>query len=362
MKKYVLLLPIMLFPFLASCNKDSQKESLTYGTYITSSVNSLTELSNEELLTKVRKEEVFLLAVYQGDYSLDCLCWATFQNVISNYINTYHESIYIYNSYNQDEELANLKIEKVKESTPYLYIYKGEKVLSKYAQSEKRNKPIFENTNGKAMYSAVHSVVNKPTMYFVDEDYLDDQIMNDKNLNVLFMRNKCEDCKYVIPNVIIPYIESNKPMENLYLFDMQYSYDLSKKEGATKEEKEQYQLLKNYYGLSEKGSKMFGYSNGVFPTIQAIRSGLIVDATVFFNDEIGQKEDGAYYISDSYYSEERLENLKYLQGCQFETKLKDMTVSEGVLEKPNGGYYWSQEVASHYHTPILNAFLTYYLK
>ena len=143
---------------------------------------------------------------------------------------------------------------------------------------------------------------------------------------------------------------------------MQDYYELSKKEDATEEEKAQYQNLKNYYGLSEKGSPAYGYKNGVMPTIQSIKKGLIVDATVYFNDEINKKEDGTYYLSDSFYSEERLENLNYLKGCQFETVLKGMSINEGVLENPNGGYYWSQEVASRYHTPILKVFLDYYLK
>ena len=361
MKKYVFLLPIILLPLLTSCSKE--KEALTYGTYVEANIASLRELSNEELLVKARdEEETFLLAVYQDSYSSFCECWTTFQNVIVNYVNTYHESVYIFNAYNQNEQLANLKIEKIKDSAPYLYVFKGEKTLAKYTYNNGSQKAIFENTNGKAMYNAVHKVITAPTMYYVDETYLDSQIMEDKDLIVVFMRRGCGDCKYVIPNVIIPYINENILKEKLYLFDMQDSYDLSKKVDATEDEKNQYQNLKNYYALSEKGSSKYGYKEGVVPTIQCIKKGRIADAAVYFNDEISKREDGTYYISDSYYSEERLEHINYLNGCQFQTKLKGMTVTEGVLENPNGGYYWSQEVASRYHTPILKAFLDYYCK
>ena len=361
MKKYIFILPIVLLPLLTSCNKE--KAPLTYGTYVETNIRSLRELSNEELLTKTRdEEETFLLAVYQGDYSLTCDCWNTFQNVVVNYVNTYHESVYLYNAYNQDEQLANLRIEKIRDSAPYLYIFKGEETLAKYSYNNRNQKAIFENTNGKAMYNAVHKVITAPTMYYVDETYLDSQIMDDKDLIVLFMRRGCGDCKYVIPNVIISYINENHPKDKLYLFDMQDSYDLSKKEDATEEEKSQYQSLKNYYALSEKGSSKHGYKDGVVPTIQCIKKGKIADASVYFNDEISKKEDGTFYVSDSYYSEERLEHLSYLKNCQFQTVLKDMPINEGVLENPNGGYYWSQEVASRYHTPILKAFLGYYCK
>ena len=363
MKKCVLLLPVMLLPFLASCNKQEKKDSLTYGTYIQTSINSLKELNNDELISKTRDEkEIFLLAVYQGEYSASCLCWSTFQNVVVNYINTYHENVYVYNAYNQNEELANLKIEKIEDSAPYLYVFNGETTIAKYTYKNNSHKAIFENVDAKAMYNAVHKVINEPTMYYIDESYLDSQIQGDKDLTVAFIRRGCGDCSYVIPKVIIPYINDNKPSKKLYLFDMQDYYELSKKEDATEEEKAQYQNLKNYYGLSEKGSPAYGYKNGVMPTIQSIKKGLIVDATVYFNDEVSKKEDGTYYLSDSYYSEERLENLNYLKGCQFETVLKGMSINEGVLENPNGGYYWSQEVANRYHTPILKAFLDYYLK
>lgn len=363
MKKLAFILPIVLVPFLTSCNKEGPKASLTYGTYIESSIKSLKELSNEELISKTRDEkEVFLLAVYQGDYSTSCMCWSTFQNVIVNYINTYHENVYVYNAYNQNEELANLNIEKINDSAPYLYIFNGETTLAKYTYKNNSQKAIFENVNAKAMYNAVRKVVNKPVMHFIDEAYLEQQIMDSKDLTVLFMRNGCGDCKYVIPNVIIPYINDKALKESLYLFDMQYAYDIANKEGATEEEKNQYQSLKNYFALSEKGSSTFGYGNGVFPTIQRIEKGLIVDASVYFNDEVNQKEDGSFYISNSYYTEERVNNLNYLKNCQFKTVLKDMSVTEGVLENPKGGYYWSQEAASIYHTPILKAFLDYYLK
>ena len=80
---------------------------------------------------------------------------------------------------------------------------------------------------------------------------------------------------------------------------------------------------------------------------------------VYFNDTIAQKEDGTFYIADSYYTKERLPYLKYLKGSN-PNVLKDMTLKDGVLKSKNG-YYWSQEAASKYHKPLFEAFLDYYI-
>ena len=360
MKKYVLLLPLLLIPLLTSCDDD--KVPLTYGTYIASSINSLKELSNEELLVKTRDEkETFLLAVYQGDYSYSCQCWTTFKNVVSNYINTYHECVYIYNAHSQDDSLANLKIEKLDYSTPYLYLFKGEKIIAKYSHANSKDKNMFEDTTGGAMKTKVHKVALKPSLYYVDEAFLNAEERKNEEIAVLYIRNGCSDCKYVLPNVIIPYIKDHALAKPIHLFDMQYYYDLKNKETASDEEKAKYQDLKDHFGLSEKGNATFGYQNGVVPTLQYIKKGEIVDATVYFNDEIAQKEDGSFYISKSYYSEERLKSVKYLKGCNFPTKLEGRTINEGVLQTENGAYYWAQNVADRYHKPILQAFLDYYL-
>ena len=74
------------------------------------------------------------------------------------------------------------------------------------------------------------------------------------------MRNKCGDCKYVLPNVIIPYIKKHSLATDLYLFDLQKSYDIAVNESATQEEKEAYQNLKDKFGLSEQGNATFGFS------------------------------------------------------------------------------------------------------
>lgn len=351
-----LLAPLVLFP-LNSCS--SKSVSLTFGTYVEQNINSLQTLSNSELLSKTDRNEVFLLAVYQGSYSETCDCWITFKNIIASYMNTYHEYVYLYNAQKQDESISHLKIEKIADSSPFLYVFEGEKQLAKFYEKIGKDEKIFTDTSCSAMEKRVHKVISKPKAYFVDDSYLKENLAKKDESIVLFMRSKCDDCSYVLPRLIIPYINRVSISKNLWLFDMQNDYEISQNEAASKTEKEHYQNIKDYYGLSLAGNSVYGYNKGVVPTIQYYEDGVLKDASVFFNDSIDQKEDGSYYVSDSFYTEERLVSLKYLKDAKFTTCLKGLTIEPLFNEK--GIPYWPQEKASEYHTPILNAFLTYYL-
>ena len=361
MKKRLLLLPILtLSMFLSSCEKE--KVQLTYGTYIDQTIFTLKELDTAELHNRLYNEnETLLLATYHGEKSEGCLCWTTFENVVARYMNTYHEQVYIYNVENVDDSLQGLHIDSSDDGRPDLYIFQGTKRITRFCYPKMQDHKIFEDLTGEYMYNKVHEYIKSPSMYYVSEDYLDSKIGEKKdNLAVLFMRNGCGDCQYVIPNVIIPYISTNALTRKILIYDLQDAYDLSKKETATEEEKAIYQIIKNKYGLSESANEKFGYHNGVVPTFQYYEKGELKDATIYFNDVVSKKDDGTFYIFDSFYSEERVKKLSYLTYCSFQTVLKGMTISEGVLQTKTGDYYWAQEEAAKYHTPILKAFLEYY--
>ena len=353
-----LLLPLV-FGSLASCSYS--KSSLTYGTYVSQTLYSIKELTNVELLNKTKNEnETFLLAVYQGQYSEGCSCWSTFESVIVKYMNDYHGVVYEYNAQEQDDSLEALKIEKVEASTPYLYIYKGEKRLAKYCYNNKQEFDLFEDAE--KMNQLVSKKVNKPSVYYVNDLFLTANLASSKDAVVLFARSGCGDCNYVLPNVLIPYINNHSSKKEVWIYDLQSLYDLSRSSAATEEEKARYQEMKDKYGLSASANDKYGYQNGVVPTMQYYQEGILKDSTVFFNDEVSQKEDGSFYLSNSFYSEERLANLAYLKGSKLKTVLKDMAIpQEEAMERRSGGYYWSQKGAAQYHTPLLKAFLDYYL-
>ena len=361
MNKKILLIPIIALPlFLSSCSE--KKVTLTFGTYINQEVSSLKELSTSELYDHLyNNNETILLAVYQGEYSNDCLCWSTFQNIIVTYMNKYHEQVYVYNAQNEDESINSLHIEKAKDSRPDLYIFEGNKRVERFIYPKMQDNKIFTDTTAEYMYEKVHKFTNKPSMYFVDDNYLDNRITKTKDsFAVAYIREGCADCNYVIPHVLIPYTKEHSLKGDILLFDLQSYYDLSKDDSASEEEKAQYQNIKNYYGLSVESNAKYGYLNGVVPTVHYYENGIIKDATIFFNDVIEQKEDGSFFISDSFYSDDRLVNLSYLYNFTSQKVLKGMEIKEGVMQTKSGAYYWAQEFASKYHTPLLKAFLDYY--
>ena len=359
-KRYLLftIVPTILIS-LVGCSKTN--DSLTYGTYITQSKETLKELSSSELNEKAKNEkEVFLLAVYQGQYSKTCNCWIVFENIIVSYMNTYHEMVYLFNGQEQSETVSSLNIAKINESTPYLYVFNGERQIASFSYKNSQDKAIFEDTTAQAMNKRIHSKVNKPELYYVDDKYLDQNLKNRSKSIVLYARNGCGDCSYVLPNVIIPYIKKTSFSEGILVFDMQNYYEQSISPGS-EESQNIYQSIKDKYELSASSNATFGYRQGVVPTIHYYESGVVKDTTVFFNDLVDKKDYGKYYVSDSYYSNERLSNLTYLKGASFQTVLKGMELNNAdVIEVNESTYIWSQAAATKYHTPFLEAFLNYY--
>ena len=360
--KKLLLLPLLILPMMTACDagKTQEKVSLTYGTIMEDgNKDAIKELSNSELLAKTRDEnEVFLLAVYQDQYSESCGCWLTYKEIVKRYCFKYNRLVYLYNAHNQTDELAHLKIEKLDQSTPYLYIYNGEKLVQKFYHSNKKYRRIFEDTSAEEMNRQIEEFTNRPHLYFTDEKNIpiDD---GNKDQIVMFMRHGCSDCKYALGEVLIPYIKGHTIGKDVYLFDMQKYYDLAKYPDASEEDKAYYQNLKDRYGLSEAEDNPFGYQLGVVPTIQYRNDGKVEAAAIYFNDVIEKREDGSYFIADSFYSEERKEALK--DQYTFPNVLKGMMVMDGVIEGKNNTYYWSQEAANKYHKANFEAFLEYYL-
>ena len=356
-KALLLIITSLLFASLTACKKEDSKIHLTYGTEMQVNLSNLKELTNDELLVKTRDEkEVFLLATYQGDYSTDCLCWATFKDVLVNYMNYTNRLVYIFNAQAQDESLKHLKIEKLNQSTPYLYVFNGEKKLASFSYNNAKDKKIFEDRKAETIKERVNKVVNSPLLYYIHPEMVEE---NKETFVVLFIRSGCGDCKYVLPNVIIPYIYSHDLEEGIKLVDLQYLYDLQNEPTTSGMP---YDGMKDRLQLSEDSDETFGYGKGVVPTMHYYEKGSLSDATIFFNDEISQKDDGSYYISNSFYSEERLTSLHYLDNV--ETKvLKGLALpSEDVIKTESGYAFWEQEKASSYHTPLLTAFLDTYCK
>ena len=361
MKNKLLLVPILSLAFVALTGCTYKKATLTYGTYIEQSLDTLESIDTSELFSKANSEETYILATYQGKYSEDCLCWSTFQNVIVNYMNKYHEKVYLYDTDNYGNLHINLNIQEYNDSTPALYIYQGKEQLANFSYKKSNDKSIFSDLTGEAIYTRIHKFVDKPVLYEVNDGYLSDSINISSETIALFIRSSCPDCSYSLANVIVPYINKTSISKEILVFDLE-SYYRDSISSSSIEGNQKYQNIKDKYGLSVSGSKIYGYGDGYVPTIQYYRGGYLKAASVFFNDEVSQKEDGTYYISRSFYSNDRLTSLSYCKNID-NNVIEGITLSHEDIAKTSSGYtYWSQEKAAVYHTPLLEAFLSYYCK
>ena len=359
MKNKFLLVPLVSLALVALTGCTTKKAILTFGTYIEQSLETLKPIDTSDMLNKAYSEETYILATYQGKYSEECLCWSTFQNIIVNYMNTYHEKVYLYDTDNYGDLQTDLKIEEYKDSTPALYVFQGKEQLGKFTYKNSRDKAIFSDLKAEAMYERIHKIIREPIMFEVNDDYLSDNINISNDTVALFIRSSCPDCSYSLNNVIVPYINKEAIRKEILVFDLESYY---KQSAISSTVDNQYQNIKDKYNLSENTSKTYGYGNGYVPTIQYYRRGVLKDASVFFNDEISRKEDGTYFVSRSFYSEERLTSLTYCKNVETNV-LVGLTLSEQDIAKTTTGYtYWLQEKAAVYHTPLLEAFLDYYCK
>ena len=359
MKNKFLLVPLVSLTLVVLTGCTYKKAILTFGTYIEQSVETLKAIDTSDMFNKAYSEETYILATYQGKYSEECLCWSTFQNVIVNYMNKYHEKVYLYDTDNYGDLQIDLKIEEYKDSTPALYVFHGKEQLGKFTYKNSRDKAIFSDLKAESMYERVHKIVREPILFEVNDNYLSENINISRDTIALFIRSSCPDCSYSLTNVIIPYINKEYFNKEILVFDLE-SYFKQSVLSSTIDN--QYQDIKDKYGLSDNISKTYGYGNGYVPTIQYYRRGVLKDASVFFNDEVSQKEDGTYFISRSFYSNERLTSLSYCKNIE-NNVIEGIVLSENDIAKTSSGYtYWLQEKAAVYHTPLLEAFLHYYCK
>ena len=361
MKNKILFVPLVALAFGVLTGCTIKKATLTFGTYIEQSLDTLKPIDTSDLFSKANSEETYILATYQGQYSEECLCWSTFKNVIVNYMNKYHEKVYLYNMDNYGDLQMDLKVQEYNDSTPALYIYQGKEQLASFSYKKSNDKSIFSELNAEAMYTRIHKFIEKPVLYEVNDEYLSDNINISTDIIALFIRNSCPDCSYSLTNVIIPYINKTNVSKEILVFDLE-SYFRDSVVSSSIQNSQKYQNIKDKYGLSVNGNEIYGYGDGYVPTIQYYRRGILKDASVFFNDEVSEKEDGSYYISRSFYSENRLTSLSYCKNIENNVIEGIMLSNDDVVKTSTGYTYWSQEKAAVYHTPLLEAFLDYYCK
>ena len=335
------LLPLSLLT-LIGCNKQKSSSDyrLSYGSLCD---DGALLLSASDFKEKVDNKESFVIALIPGEEkSVSCLCWKTFSWVIDNFCMSDERIIYKANVFH----LTDYGVSAPTKEDPGLAIFIDGKLYKQFEYTVKDTKEYWHDTD--ALRELISGYTLNPTMIYINDAQYTEYQSNDKFV-VSIIRNKCSDCKYVLPNVFDPYFKKHKVEDKLYLLDIQSHYG-----------QDNYQSYKDSINLSIKNNPTFGYGDGVVPTTFIYEKGQIKDGTVFFNDSV-TKEDDKYIVSDSYYTTERKDNLNYLEGVKHPV-LKGLELKEDEVVEYEGNYYWKSESSEKYHTPLLQSFLKTYMK
>ena len=340
---------------LTGCGKTEIKLPINIGTKL----ESIKELNREVDLTALLSSKIgegVLLATYSKSMSTGCSCWTGFKDeVLNKYIKNYNVPIYYFDTDKlSDTTINKYKISKLTSSDPMFYIYKDGKKLKNYKYNTS-NKGIFSYKKFEAEMSNILVRPETFNIFYVDEDYLFGEgknHINDAKSVLLTERNACGDCSYIIPNFVVPFTKTHTLKQDILVIDIQeYNWN-----GNNSED---YRGIISKLQLDVVSNATFGYGRGFVPTTQYYENGELKDAAVTFNDSLEFNGEN-YKVSSTYYTEERLENLPFLKNSNVQTK-----VLEGLdilaSETDSNYHFWTHENASKYHTPILKAFLDYYM-
>ena len=353
-RKNTLFLGILVsISSLTGCGQKETKLPINIGTKL----DQIKELKREVDLTALLSSKIgegVLLATYSKAMSSGCSCWTGFKEEVANkYIKNHNVPIYFFDTDKlSDTTIKKYNIAKLTASDPIFYLFKDGKRVKSYRYGSANS--IFSYSKFEKEMSKMLDVPESFKLYYVDEDDLFDASKNHINdaKTVLFTeRNACSDCSYILPNYIVPYVKSHDLKQDILIMDIQeYNWN-----GNNSED---YKGIINKLQLSEASNATFGYGRGYVPTIQYYENGEVKDASVTFNDSLESNGDN-YKVSQSYYTEERLQNLNFLKNSQVENKVLFGLDVPAADTDPNY-HFWTHEAASKYHTPILEAFLNTY--
>lgn len=355
MKKKLLILPLSLLSLslinLAGCSNNS-KIHLVFGDLTT---NEVTTISYNKLKEKVDSEETFLLAIQYSDH---CACWQSeAKPVIEKYISEKHVICY------------HIKLEELEanNNTFGIKIVTGNSSFAVFENGQVKNTITTKDDNTLKNYSTFESYMNElvvlPKFYYVNKDFVDELYKKDEKNVIYYSRSTCGDCGYLDSHYLKEWSKNNPDYaRKIYVLDCdQPGIRLDENNQVNKE---QWQKFKDDYGMSTVNNPTYGYDTGYVPTfllIQGSNEGVkYLSGAVAFNDSV-EASDGKYVVTNSYYTSERLNNLKYIDISVDQKVLKGMELGSADVND-NGTYVmWKHESAEKYHNIFVERFLKYSL-
>ena len=343
-KLLFLLLAPMSLSFLPACH-DTSGLKLTLGTYITTDDKDETDavkIDANDLFEKMDSDsnystENFLLAVAPTN---GCSCWSSFTPILKQFIKETHYLVYQINVPELSTESYGIPH---KEGHVSFAIIRSGRVIKSYMSS-----PIFDSVE--SLKAEINKYVRAPEIYYISQDMLD-TYKNGETTLITYVRNACSDCSFIMPKHIYPYVEKHNLKAKMYVFDMQELY-----EGDSLD----YQEFKDTNYLSSLLNEDLGYGKGVVPTFHNYERGVLIDASVTFNDKV-EKVGDEFKITESFYSKARIDHIQYGSYLPHAI-LEGLTLSadEVNYNEEKNRVSFPREKAYKYHAPLLDAFLNKY--
>lgn len=354
-KKILCTLPLILCLLSCQNNQNSERTLLTYGSLID---DGITYINKSELNIMMLDEENFILVLYPGEDST-CGCWTVFRDNLNQYAKDNERIIYAINSFllmgNSDDSYGlTLPTDR-----PSLVVMENGSLKQEWVYNARDTQKFF--TSSTYLEEHLNEYTISPKLIYIDEELLNEYVnvspMDD--FNVLYTWKSCSDCTYCLPNAVFPFIETHNSFKKLYVIDLEVE-GLLLEDGVKNRENENYLNFLNEYGLTATGNQTFGYDRGFVPTFQHYEKGVLKDADTYFNDAIslvGEK----YIVTRTFFTEERINNLNYLNNFTGTKVLEGLEIEESDLNITSNSVSWKKEAAAQYHNPLLEAFLSTYL-
>lgn len=352
----LLLLPLMFGTMTLSACGETPKVELKYGQM--ADVNPR-YIDYQTLKEKFENNETFLLTTY----AQTCTCWSTFKSVLNGYINESHALVYAIN-YNAFHDTTGASLDTFGLNiqsgyTSFAIVNKGELVQNLKSGKDK----IF--TDVSVFTQFMSEMVILPKMFYVSLEQVDQLYATDATSAIYFARSDCGDCQYFDKN----FLDLYSPNGKLYILDCEeIGIRVYEEDGSlTPESQIAWNNFKANYGLGSSNNPDFGYDTGYVPTLLLVKGNsaeggkpTFLSGACYFNDSLDQDDKG-YYVSNSYYTDERKEKLEYLADFKGTSVLKGLRLDASDVGTYGSYIYWNQESAQKYHDPLVKAFLDYAL-
>ena len=344
-KKSLIILALpLLISTLVSCNgsSGSSKTNLSYGKIHSTVPYEAESIAYDELQNKIETGENFALAISH----IGCGCWTTFEPILNDF-NYKHNLNIRYIDASEFEGNNKYGLRTYEGDMPSLAIFSNGTLKRQVIYTNNSYRSIFTDKSLKSIEKFFDQNVNYPKMYYIEKDKVDTFISSGAEFNLYVARNKCNDCNVINKTALKKWNNKVATVKNpLYIFDIQQY------QGT-----DDYQTIKDDYGLSEKYNTVLGYGTGSVPTFQNRKGSKINDMTVVLNDRVNKETK----IVSSYFTTDRVQNMPFLASYGDKYVLDGMKVSDAQAEKWSSSYE-EESYQVKRHSEILNLFLNQYVK